>query len=64
MANSNSGEFLVPKVHAYYVFVLLFLLYLFDQADRYVITSLFPYFKAEWAITDMQCGVLFLRGIR
>jgi MFS family permease len=58
MANSNSGEFLVPKFHAYYVFVLLFLLYLFDQADRYVITSLFPNFKTEWGITDMQCGLL------
>ena len=36
MANGNSNEFLVPKSQAYYVFILLFLLYLFDQADRYV----------------------------
>jgi MFS family permease len=58
MANNNSNEYLVPKVHAYYVFILLFLLYLFDQADRYVITALFPFFKAEWGITDTQCGLL------
>ena len=58
MADNNSGEFLVPRAQAYYVFTLLFLLYLFDQADRYVITSLFPFLKAEWSLTDMQCGLL------
>jgi MFS family permease len=58
MANSNSDEYLVPKSHAYFVFILLFLLYLFDQADRYVITALFPFLKAEWSLTDMQCGLL------
>ncbi len=58
MVNSNSNEYLVPKSHAYYVFILLFLLYLFDQADRYVVTSLFPFLKAEWALTDTQLGLL------
>jgi MFS family permease len=58
MANNNSNEFLVPRSQAYFVFILLFLLYVFDQADRYVITALFPYLKAEWALTDMQCGLL------
>ena len=58
MAGNNPNEFLVPRKHAYYVFVLLFLLYLFDQADRYVITSLFPFLKAEWALSDTQCGLL------
>jgi MFS family permease len=58
MANNNSNEFLVPRSQAYFVFILLFLLYVFDQADRYVITALFPYLKAEWALTDMQCGML------
>ena len=58
MANGKTDEYLVPKSQAYYVFILLFLLYLFDQADRYVITSLFPFLKAEWALTDTQCGLL------
>ncbi len=58
MNNGKANEFLVPKSHAYYVFFLLFLLYLFDQADRYVITSLFPYLKAEWTLSDTQCGLL------
>ncbi len=58
MADGNSNEFLVPKSQAYYAFVLLFLLYLFDQADRYVLTSLFSFLKAEWALSDTQCGLL------
>jgi MFS family permease len=58
MVNDKTDEYLVSKTHAFFVFILLFLLYLFDQADRYVITSLFPYLKAEWALTDTQCGLL------
>lgn len=58
MVNDKTDEYLVPKSQAALVFILLFLLYLFDQADRYVITSLFPYLKAEWALTDTQCGLL------
>ncbi len=58
MANGKSDEYLVPRSQAYFVYILLFLLYLFDQADRYVITSLFPFLKAEWALTDTQCGML------
>jgi MFS family permease len=54
----NPNEFLVPRRQAYFIFALLFLLYLFDQADRYVITSLFPFLQSEWGITDTQCGLL------
>ena len=41
-----------------YLFFLLFLLYMFDYMDRMVIVSLFPYLKADWGITDTQCGLL------
>ncbi len=41
-----------------YVFTLLFLLYLFDYVDRLVVTSLFPFIKADWGLTDAQCGML------
>jgi MFS family permease len=44
--------------YAYYVFVLLFLLYMFDYIDRLVVVSLFPYIKSEWGLTDTQCGML------
>lgn len=41
-----------------FIFILLFLLYMFDYMDRMVIVSLFPFLKLEWGITDTQCGLL------
>ncbi len=46
------------RAYRRYLFVLLFLLYMFDYVDRMVIVSLFPYLKADWGITDTQCGLL------
>lgn len=51
-------RFEVSRGYAYYVFVLLFILYMLDFTDRYVIASLFPYLKADWGLTDTQCGLL------
>ena len=51
-------DFLVSKGKAYYIFTLVFLLYVFDFADRQVIASLFPYLKKDWGLTDTQCGLL------
>ena len=48
----------VSKGYRRYVFTLLFLLYLFDYVDRLVVTSLFPFIKADWGLTDAQCGML------
>lgn len=53
----------IPKNRAlisspYFIFTMLFLLYMFDYLDRLVIVSLFPFLKAEWGITDTQCGLL------
>jgi len=36
-------RFEVSRGYAYYVFILLFILYMLDFTDRYVIASLFPY---------------------
>jgi len=44
--------------YAWYVFVLLFLLYMFDYIDRLIVVSLFPFIKAEWGISDASCGML------
>lgn len=41
-----------------YVMVLLSLLYIFDFADRYIIVSIFPFIKQEYALSDAQCGLL------
>ena len=59
MQNSGSvKEFDVSRGYAYYVFSLLFLLYTFDYIDRMVVASLFPYLKADWGLTDTECGWL------
>lgn len=50
--------YLISKKYSYYVFGLLFLVYMFDYIDRMVIVSLFPFLKAEWGLTDTQCGLL------
>ena len=41
-----------------WIFSLLWLLYFFDYIDRMVVVSLFPFLKAEWGLTDAQCGWL------
>jgi predicted MFS family arabinose efflux permease len=46
----------------YYAWTLLFLLYIFDYADRMIIVSLYPFLKAEWGLTDAQCG-LFMSAV-
>lgn len=50
--------YLFTKRYTNYIFMLLFLLYMFDYIDRMVITSLFPFLKADWNLTDTQCGAL------
>ena len=52
----DTQEFQVSRGYANYVFLLLFLLYLFNYVDRMVIASLFPYLKVEWNLTDTDCG--------
>jgi MFS family permease len=51
-------HYLFSRSYTNYIFVLLFLLYMFDYLDRMVISSLFPFLKAEWELTDFQCGGL------
>jgi MFS family permease len=36
----------------------LFLLYFFDYVDRMIVTSLMPYIKLEYGLTDTQSGLL------
>jgi MFS family permease len=53
-----SKELSVTPGHRTYIFILLFILLLVDQADRMVVSSLFPYIQKEWGISDMECGLL------
>jgi predicted MFS family arabinose efflux permease len=59
MGKSNVPEgYIFSKGYTHYIFILLYLLYFFDYVDRMVIAALFPFLKAEWGLTDAQCGAL------
>ncbi|HEX2393944.1 MAG TPA: MFS transporter [Bacteroidales bacterium] len=50
--------YLFSRRYTNYIFILLFLLYMFDYIDRMVVTSLLPFLKVEWSLTDAQSGAL------
>jgi MFS family permease len=50
--------YLFSKGYSNYVFVLLFLLYMFDYIDRSIVTSMFTSIEADWGISHTQSGLL------
>jgi MFS family permease len=46
------------KAAAWWVFILSFLLMLFDFIDRQIVVSMLPIIKAEWQLSDTQLGGL------
>jgi MFS family permease len=54
----DRSGYLFTRGYSNYVFILLFLLYLFDYADRMVVTSMFTSIQKDWLINDTQCGWL------
>jgi MFS family permease len=58
MSISRCGDSQVSGSSAYFAFILLFLLYMFDYIDRMVVVSLFPFLKKDWGLTDAHCGLL------
>ena len=50
--------YLFTKSYSNYVFMLLFLLYMFDYIDRMVVTSMFTSIERDWGITHTQSGLL------
>jgi MFS family permease len=59
MKNKDDRQgYLYSKRYSTYVFTLLFLLYLFDYADRMVVNSMFTSIQKDWLINDTQCGWL------
>jgi MFS family permease len=40
------------------ILIVLFLLYMSDYADRYVVSSMIEFIKRDWSITDAQAGTL------
>jgi MFS family permease len=51
-------EYKLSRGSAYYIFTLLFLLYFFDYVDRMIVTSLLPFIRKEYGLTDTQSGML------
>jgi len=59
--NAQAGardEYITGRAAAWFAFAMTIGLMLFDYIDRQVIVSLFPYLKAEWALSDKQLGLL------
>jgi MFS family permease len=54
----NPSGYLFSKRYSNYVFMLLFLLYMFDYIDRMVVTSMFTSIESDWGITHTQSGLL------
>lgn len=50
--------YLYSKGYTNYVFILLFLLYMFDYIDRMVVTSMFIHIEQDLGITHTQSGLL------
>jgi MFS family permease len=54
----NRPGYLFSKGYSNYVFILLFLLYMFDYIDRMVVTNMFASIEKDWGITHTESGLL------
>jgi MFS family permease len=52
------GGYLFSRSYSNYVFLLLFLLYMFDYVDRTIVTSMFTHIEHDWGISHTQSGLL------
>ncbi len=57
MPDDRQG-YLFSKGYSNYVFILLFLLYMFDYIDRMVVTNMFVSIEKDWGISHTQSGLL------
>ncbi len=55
---SPEPGYLFSRGYTNYIFILLFLLYMFDYIDRMVVTSMFTSIEQEYGITHAQSGLL------
>jgi predicted MFS family arabinose efflux permease len=54
----EQGDYLFSKGYTNYVFILLFLLYMFDYIDRVVVTSMFTMIEKDLGISHTKSGLL------
>ena len=53
----NNG-YLFSKSYTNFVFIMLFLLYMFDYIDRVIVTSMFTSIEKDWGISHTKSGLL------
>ena len=54
----DRSGYLFSLRYSNYVFMLLFMLYMFDYIDRMVVTSMFTSIEKDWGISHTQSGLL------
>jgi MFS family permease len=57
-SSEERSGYLFSKGYSNYVFILLFLLYMFDYIDRTIVTSMFTSIERDWGISHTQSGML------
>jgi MFS family permease len=59
MKNVNETDgYIFSKKYTHFMFILLFLLYMFDYIDRVIVTSMFISIEKDWGISHVQSGML------
>ena len=57
-ATPGAGTYSVTGKRSHAILIVLFLIYMSDYIDRYVVASMIDYIKQDWHITDAQAGTL------
>jgi MFS family permease len=59
--DSGAASYTGGGMRSHSILIVLFAIYMFDYADRYVVASMIDFIKRDWNITDAQAG--WLMGI-
>jgi MFS family permease len=57
-ATPGAGTYSVTGKRSHAILIVLFLIYMSDYIDRYVVASMIEFIKRDWHITDAQAGTL------
>ena len=57
-ATPGAATYSVTGMRSHTILIVLFLIYMSDYIDRYVVASMIDFIKRDWHITDAQAGTL------
>ena len=60
-AGPDAGGFAGGGMRSHAILIVLFLVYMSDYADRYIVSSMLTFIKSDWHLSDAQAG--WLMGI-